>query len=126
MAHGPRAHGKPALFVQHPLHIGMMMQLCGRAIGSAALCPLGGIGGGNIGSAAGVGDPLQRHINTGVVHQGEHGRKPLAFRADQLCASTVKAQLAGRRGVQTHFVFNPCDTDLCLCGAEIERKALHA
>jgi len=42
-----------------------------------------------------MGHSLQRHIDTRMVHDREHGRKPCTFLADKLGRCSIKNHMAG-------------------------------
>ena len=53
------------------------------------------------------GDPLKGNIDPGVVHQGEHGAKPLPRRSQKLGLGPVKHHVACGRGMKPHLVLDP-------------------
>ncbi len=46
-----------------------------------------------------------------MVHHGEHALQAVTLAADQLCLGSVKGQLAGRLGVDTHLLFDARDNN---------------
>ena len=110
----------------------MILDLYRRSVRQSPLHALGCIGACDIESARGMRRALQRNIETSMVHQGEHRLQPLARLANQFRLGAVENHLAGRRGMQTHFLLDARDGNAIagsvrlFRGAQEQRETLDA
>ena len=98
---GQRLHGQ-----QHAPHIGMADDRTGLfAAHRRALNTFKGILQCLLVGTFGNRHALQTHAQAGVVHHGEHAGQTAVGFADQIADGVIEAHDTGRRGVNTHLVF---------------------